>query len=271
MTEWVDSDPHIILIKYITDHQEHTNIDTDKYRYKLINQGVKTTNNQYYNTHQTSILSSTVTESDIYDNYSYTSCVNQEIEKTPETHLKKLEFNIDKPEIGLKEIDFNIITNNDEIDDMNNNTIVCHSDNPTNDVYSNINHKNVQQEQTTHNNLYPITNSELQSNYDIEDPYGTNDQKSTNSHKGELGIAYDNKVRNKTLRPRVFYALYIRPSDNNNRHLIYRLSTESVTKEYQSVPVPEDLIEAISETDSYNNKIQVNHFDSNHSIVQDDH
>ena len=44
VTEWFDSDPHIILTKYITDHQEHTNIDTDKDRYKLINQGVKTTN-----------------------------------------------------------------------------------------------------------------------------------------------------------------------------------------------------------------------------------
>ena len=40
---------------------------------------------------------------------------------------------------------------------------------------------------------------------------------------------------------------------------------------YQSVPVPENLIEAISETDLSDNKVQVNHFDSNHSIVQDDH
>ena len=53
--------------------------------YKLINQGVKTFNNQYYNTHQKSILSNTVTESNIYDNYNYTSCVNWKIEKTSET------------------------------------------------------------------------------------------------------------------------------------------------------------------------------------------
>ena len=45
VTEWFDNNPHIILTKYITDHQEHTNNDTDKERYKLINQGVKTTNN----------------------------------------------------------------------------------------------------------------------------------------------------------------------------------------------------------------------------------
>ena len=111
---------------------------------------MKITNDRYYNTHQKSILSNTVTESDIYDNYSYTSCVNWEIEKTSETPSKKLEFNIDKPETGLKKIDFNIITNNDEIDDMYDNKMNYHCDNTTNDVYSNINHKNVQQEQTTH-------------------------------------------------------------------------------------------------------------------------
>ena len=111
---------------------------------KLINQGVKTINNQYYVTHQKSILSNTVTESDIYYNYSYTSCVNWEIEKTPETPSKKLEFNIDKPGKGLKKIDFNIITNNNEINDMNKDKMDYHCDNPTNDVYSNINHNNVQ-------------------------------------------------------------------------------------------------------------------------------
>ena len=41
--------------------------------------------------------------------------------------------------------------------------------------------------------------------------------------------------------------------------------------EYQSVPVPEDLIKAINETDSSNNKIQVDHVNSEDSIVQDEH
>ena len=128
VTKWFDSDPYFILTKY-----------------KLINQGVKTINDQYYNTHQNRlILSNTVTESDIYDNYSYTSCVNWEIEKTSETPSKKLEFYIDNPETGLKKTDFNIITNNNEIDDMNDDKMDCHCDNPTNDVYSNINHKNAQ-------------------------------------------------------------------------------------------------------------------------------
>ena len=147
-----------------------------------------------------------------------------------------------------------------------------HSDNQTNDMYSNINHKNVQQEQTTHNSLYRLANSKLQWSYDLEDLYKTNDWKSTNSHKRELFIAYDNKVGNNALRQRVFYALYIRPSDNGNGHLIYRLSTDQilVMKEYQWVPVPEDLIEAISNTNSYDKKIQIIHFNNNQPIVQDD-
>ena len=145
--------------------------------------------------------------------------MNWGIKNTPETPLKELEFNIDKPETGLKKIDLNIIPNNNEINDMNNEKMVCHSDNPTNDVYSNINHKNVQREWTTHNSLYALAKSELQLNYDLEDLYGTNDWKSTNSHKSELIITYNNKARTNTLHPKVFYALYIKLNDDNNGHL----------------------------------------------------
>ena len=81
---------------------------------------------------------------DIYDNYSYTSRTNWEIEKTPETHSKKIEFNIDKPETGLKKVDFNIITNNDEIDDMNDDEIVHPSDDLNDDMYNNIDHQTAQ-------------------------------------------------------------------------------------------------------------------------------
>ena len=70
--------------------------------------------------------------------------MNCEIKKTPKIPSKKLEFNINKPEIGLKKIDFNIITNKNEINNMNDDKMDCRCDNPTNDVYSNINHKNVQ-------------------------------------------------------------------------------------------------------------------------------
>ena len=73
MSKWFDSNLHINLTKYITDYQEHTYNDKNKERYKLTNQGVKKTNDQYYITYQKSILSNTVTESDIYDNHSYIS------------------------------------------------------------------------------------------------------------------------------------------------------------------------------------------------------
>ena len=104
VSEWSNNIPNFILTIY-----------------KLINQGVKTFNNQYYYTHWKSILSNIVIESDVYDNYSYTSCVNWEIEKTPETPWKKLEFYMNNPETGLKKTDFNIITKNYEINDMNDN------------------------------------------------------------------------------------------------------------------------------------------------------
>ena len=105
---------------------------------------MKTEGVQYYNTHQELILLNIVTEIDIYHNYSYTSCVNWEIEKTPETHPKKLKFNIEKSETSLKKIDFNINVNNNEIDDMNNNKIVHPSDDLADDVYSNIEDHEIQ-------------------------------------------------------------------------------------------------------------------------------
>ena len=97
------------------------------------------------NTHKNSILSNTVTDNDFYGNYGYTSCVNRETEKISVTPSKKLEFYIDNPETGLKKTDFNIITNNNEINDMNNN-IRNHSNNDLlDDMYSNIIHDNVDQ------------------------------------------------------------------------------------------------------------------------------
>ena len=37
---------------------------------------------------------------------------------------------------------------------------------------------------------------------------------------------YDTNVDNNTLRPRTFYVLYIGPNDNDNGHLIFKLSTK---------------------------------------------
>ena len=75
------------------------------------------------------------------------------------------------------------------------------------------------------------------------------------------------------LYPQIFYGLYIQPNKDVNGHLIYKIFTDQilVTMKYQSVPVPEDLIKAINKTDSSNNKIQVDHVNSEDSIVQNDH
>ena len=258
---------------YTTNSLVHTATNDRIVNDKPSNQGVKTVDDQCHNTHQESIILNTVTENDIYDNYSYTSRINWEIEKTPETHLKKIEFNIGKPETSLKKIDFNIITNNNEIDDMNNDIIVHPSDELADDMYNNIGHQTAQQKQTNHNSIYTLADNKIQSSSDLGEQNEAVDWKSTKGHKDELVVAYDNKVENRTLQPGVFYMLYVRPNNDGNGHLIYRLSTDQilVIKEYQSVPVPEDLIKATSETESYDNKNQTNRFGANHPIVQDDH
>ena len=92
-------------------------------------------------------------------------------------------------------------------------------------------------------------------NYDLEDPKGTDDWQSTNSHKSELILAYNNKAKNNTLHPKVFYALYIQPNGDNNGHLIYDLSRDEIidTTNYQSLPVPTDTFEPTNRTESSNN------------------
>ena len=71
-----------------------------------------------------------------------------------------------------------------------------------------------------------------------------------------IGVAYDSKVGNKIFNPRAFYALYVKTNENGNRHLIYKPSTGQivVTKDYRTVPVPEDLVDTTSDTDSYERK-----------------
>ena len=187
---------------------------------------MKIANVQYYSTHQKSILSNIVTESDINDNYSYTSCINCEIEKTPETHSKKLEFNINKPEIGLKKIDFNIIVNKNEIDDMNKDEIDHSSDDIVDDMGSNIKDHNILEKQTNHNSLCTLANIKLQLSYHLEELNKANDWKNTNSHEGELLIDSNSNAGNNALHPRIFYVLYIGSNDNSNGHLIYKLSTD---------------------------------------------
>ena len=145
---------------------------------ELINQGVNTNGVQCYNTHQESILLDMVTESDIYNNYSYISCYNWEIEKTPEAHPKKLESNIDKPETSLKKIDFIINVNDNEINDMNDEEVVHLSYDLTDDDYSNTKDDENQYKRTNQNNsFYTLVDNELQSSSHLEDPDKTNDCK----------------------------------------------------------------------------------------------
>ena len=234
--------------------QAHTTTDDRTTSNKSTNQGVEIIDDQCHNIQQESILSNTVTENDTYNNCSYTSCINWEIEKTPGTHSKKLEFNINKPETSLKKIDFNIINNFDEIDDKNDDIRDHSSNDLTDDMYNNIDHHNVDQKQTNHNSLYTLADNKLQLSSDLEDL----DWNSIDSHEGELITVYNNTVGNKTLRPRVFYALYVKPNEDNNGHLIYRLSTDQivVTKDYRTVLVVEDLVDTTSKTDPYDKKSQ---------------
>ena len=104
MSDWIRSNLHTDQTKYITNSQVDTTNNARRATNELTKQGVNTDYVQCYNTNQESILLDMVTESDIYNNYSYASCVNWEIEKTPEAYPKKLEFNINRPETGMKEI-----------------------------------------------------------------------------------------------------------------------------------------------------------------------
>ena len=57
---------------------------------------------------------------------------------------------------------------------------------------------------------------------------------------GELLLSYDVKSNNKTSKPRVFYALYIRPNDGGTGHSVFKLSTKAmiVTPRYKPIPIP---------------------------------
>ena len=69
------------------------------------------------------------------------------------------------------------------------------------------------------------------------------------------------------------YILYIKPNGDNNSHLIYDLSRDKIVviTNNQSVPAPAGLFEPMNRTESSNNKIQVDHFDIEQSIVRMDY
>ena len=107
----------------------------------------------------------------------------------------------------------------------------------------------------------------------LEDLNETNDWKTINNREGELVMAYNTNDGNNKIHPRTFYALYIGLNDSSNGHLIFKLLMKQilVTIKYQPIYVPEDLTKAINETDLFTNKIQTNHFNSDHFIVQDNY
>ena len=207
---------------YDNKSQVHTTTNIRTTNSKSTNQGVEIANNQCHNIQQELIISNTVKENDIYDNYSSTSRINWEIKKTPKTYSQKLKFNIDKPVTSLKKIDFNIINTIDENDDKNDNIMDHSSNDLTNDMYNNIDHHNVDQKQTNHNSLYTLADNKIQLSSDLKDL----DRNSTDSHKGKLVIADDNEAGNKKLRPRASYDVQtIYRSDRSYKGLPNRTCT----------------------------------------------
>ena len=139
---------------------------------------------------------------------------------------------------------------------------------------NNIENHEVQQKQIDwHNRLYNLVKYELQSSPKLEDQNKTNAWKTTNKHEGGLVMIYNNNARNKTLYPRVFYALYIGQNNSGNGHLIFKFSTKQIliTPKYKSVPMPQDLIKVTSKIDTFTNKIQIDHINSDHYTTQEDH
>ena len=86
MKDWIYMNLYTTQTNHTTNSLVHAAIDARRVNDKPSNQGVKTADDQCHNTHQESILSNTVTENDIYDNYSYTSLTNWEIER----HLRHI-------------------------------------------------------------------------------------------------------------------------------------------------------------------------------------
>ena len=85
-------------------------------------------------------------------------------------------------------------------------------------------------------------------------------------------MAYNNTAENSILYPRTFYALYIGQNDNSIGHLIFRLSMKHILTTIKSkpLPVPKNLFKTINEKDIFTNKIQINRFNSDRFISQDD-
>ena len=157
---------------------------------------------------------------------------------------------------------------------MNNKEVVHSSNNLTDDECSNIKEHKTQHKRTNRNNsFYTLVHIELQLSPNMKNQNEIYDWKITNNHEGELVMAYNTNAERRTSYPRAFYALYIGLNDNGIGHLIFKLSMKQIltTIKYQPVPVPENLFKTINGKDTFITKIQINQFDSDRFIAQDDH
>ena len=66
---------------------------------------------------------------------------------------------------------------------------------------------------------------------------------------GKLVMALNVRANNRTLRPRAFYAFYIKPNDGGTGHSVFKLSIEKmiITPKCKPVPMPEDVIQVVNE------------------------
>ena len=65
---------------------------------------------------------------------------------------------------------------------------------------------------------------------------------------GELVLAYDVQLDNKTSKPRAFYPLYIGPNDRGTGHSVFKLSTKTmiVTPRCKPIPMPDNVITVVN-------------------------
>ena len=66
---------------------------------------------------------------------------------------------------------------------------------------------------------------------------------------GELVLAYNVQLNNKTSKPRAFYTLYIRLNDRGTGHSVFKLSTKSmiVTSRCKPIHMPDNVIEVVNQ------------------------
>ena len=135
----------------------------------MVKQEVTLDKIKFYNIYHELILLNLFTNGDLHDDDIYVSCADWKIEKKLEIDLKKIEFNIDKPETDLKKIEFNINNNNDEIDDMNDQEAVNLNDGLADDNNTDIEDSGVQHKQDDQqNDFFTLVENQLEPSHQLE-------------------------------------------------------------------------------------------------------